>query len=468
MRVLVAARLSRLQRGGRAGLGIDTQDEYSRKWAIEQGHEVIDTAGDTKKGTVAPWDRPNLRPWVTDPERMAMYDGIVAYKNDRLSRGVWADEARIRLWAEENGKTLLIVNGPQWPPRDSGDKALWESKADSARQEWEEDQERSLRNQKALRDAGKLTSKPPWGYESAGEKYEKTMVPTETARVYIPKIFARVADGMALAKVGAWLESKGVVSSAKSGKWWSSSIAFIIRNTTYKGFGQNAKGITIIRVEPLVDAGLWKRANDALSTTKRGRRGPDSGAPALLTGVLFCNRCGSPMYRIRPPRHDYSYRCAGKGPQRKGCGLMLDLDSLDILAINYLSNASEPWTTVVPVPGDDHSSEIEERKAERADLFARLNADEITFEQFTARSTEISAEIDRLGNLPRTLPTVRIEATGETVGQHFTRLDREGKRVMMREAVKLYADKLELPDGTTVPMLRVDSRLFAQPVEWLP
>ena len=121
MRLLLAARLS----VGKGQTGIQTQDLHSREWGEREGHTIIAVAADRRSGIVAPWDRPNLKPWVTQPQLMAKYDGIVAYKNDRLSRGDRADEARIRLWAQDNGKVLMIADGPQWPPRHDGDKWAW-------------------------------------------------------------------------------------------------------------------------------------------------------------------------------------------------------------------------------------------------------------------------------------------------------------------------------------------------------
>src|SRR5690348_7350986 len=129
LRLVLAARLSRKGGNGEDGLGIETQDKRGREWAERQGYVVVAVAADTKSGTVAPWDRKNLRPWVIDPALMATYDGILAYKNDRLSRGCWSDEARIRQWAEEHGKVLVIVDGPQWPPRHDGDEWAWEAMA---------------------------------------------------------------------------------------------------------------------------------------------------------------------------------------------------------------------------------------------------------------------------------------------------------------------------------------------------
>ena len=84
MRVIVAARLSQLAPGQ---TGLDSQDAESQAWAVGQGHTVVAVLPDRKSGTIQPWNRPNLRPWVTDPEKLAEYDAVVAFKLDRLSRG---------------------------------------------------------------------------------------------------------------------------------------------------------------------------------------------------------------------------------------------------------------------------------------------------------------------------------------------------------------------------------------------
>jgi hypothetical protein len=54
---------------------------------------------------------------VTDPEKIALYDVVVAYKTDRYSRGTQEDFTRIEFWATQHGKRLVIVNGPQYPAR---------------------------------------------------------------------------------------------------------------------------------------------------------------------------------------------------------------------------------------------------------------------------------------------------------------------------------------------------------------
>src|SRR6266566_8798550 len=216
MKLLLAARLS--TKTTTEGLGIETQDQRGREWAEREGHEIVATAADYKSGRVAPWDRPNLKPWVTRPDKMQDYDGILAYKNDRLSRGSWDDETRIRQWASEKGKVLVIVDGPQWPPRHDGDFWAWTAQAKQAQAEWEEIRERSMRAQHELRERGKLVGRPPFGYKSVGTKYNRRMVPTDIGRKYVPQIFQRIADGQSLAQVAAWLDSEGVKPNSKAGQ----------------------------------------------------------------------------------------------------------------------------------------------------------------------------------------------------------------------------------------------------------
>jgi hypothetical protein len=71
LRLLLAARSSRKPRKDAngeptrdEGLGIQTQDELARKWAEREGHVIVDVAADTASGSVPPWDRKKLRPWV--------------------------------------------------------------------------------------------------------------------------------------------------------------------------------------------------------------------------------------------------------------------------------------------------------------------------------------------------------------------------------------------------------------------
>jgi site-specific DNA recombinase len=430
MRLLLAARLSRLQANGEQGLGIETQDKRGKEWAERttdpatgKPHVIVDVAADTKSGTVAPWDRPNLKPWVTDPALMAAYDGILAYENDRLSRGCWSDEARIRLWAEEHGKHLIIVDGPQWPPRHDGDRYQWEAMSMQARKEWEDIRERTMRATGELREAGKLTNRPPWGYKSFGEKYDHSMIPTELGREYIPEIFDRVIKCDSLGTIAAWLTSEGVPCSQADGKWWAKTVGFIVRNPAYQGFrcAQDPKtkkyGRVLFQCEPLVDAGIWRAANDALSTRPQRRHGGTVPANrAMLAGAIRCSMCNGPMYRTPAgtTKRVFYYRCAGRGAARKGCGNVVRVEAVDS-AVNEIIAATFSTPVMVKhlIPGTDHSAELEAIRFEIKHLADR----ELPDDEHDAELTRLRAERDRLAALPKTEDRIELIPMKETYSQ---------------------------------------------------
>ena len=457
-RLILAARLSVLHKDGQQGIGIETQDEQSREWAERNGHTVVAVAADVKSGTVPPWDRPSLKPWVTDPDKMVLYDGILAYKNDRLSRGSWSDENKIRQWAEDNHKVLLIANGPQWPPRDQGDFWSWTAQANQARQEWEDIRERCTRAQDELKQRGKLVGKPPFGYTSTGERYDRRLVPTEQGRKYVPGIFRRIIDGESLNEICRWLDAEGVPRGQSNGRegngWWTWVIGNIVRNETYTGFRwqeytdrkTGARLRTVHRCEPLIDSGTFQMANGALKN--RPKKGPSNpGTRAMLAGAIACPHCdGSPMYRITVPwrggtRLPY-YRCAGRGSQRKGCGNMVQLAAVDG-AVNQI--AAKTFNVPVMVkritPGDDHSAELEAVKLE----IRQLASVDLPDDEYDRRLAELRAERDRVNALPVTPGTVELVPTGETYWQLWDALaDAQRGPWLKSHGFRVTADKAEV------------------------
>ena len=397
-------------------IGIETQDKRGHGWAEQQGHVIVAVVPDVKSGTVAPWDRPNLKPWVTDPAKMAIYDGILAYRNDRLSRGCWADEARIRLWAEEHGKVLMIVDGPQWPPRHAGDEWSWEAMAKQARKELEEIRERSMRAQDELRERGKLVGRPSFGYVSAGVKYDHTIIPTEEGRRLVPEIFGRCIDGQSLATIAAWL-------SVETGRaWWPRTVGTIIRNPTYMGrrCQQDPKtktyGKMLLRCEPLVDAATFARAGKALdSRPKRGHVDP-ANRP-MLSGVLACPVCAdSPMYRLNTGY----YRCTGRGADRRGCGNMVRAEvvdaAVDQLIIEWFGT---PVMAHQVIPGNE--ARIAARLEEIRFEIRQLGSADLDDGEYDRRLAGLRAERDQVKAAEVVPDRVELTDTGEVYSELWTR-----------------------------------------------
>ena len=127
-RWIVAARLSRVtkknrERGDSLINGIQTQDLAAAEWAQAEGHEIVAVTKDRNVSGVIPPERPELGPWLTEPDKLVQYDGIVAHAVDRLSRR-YQDVTWLRDWAERNGKKLYVIKDRlRWP--DERDGMLW-------------------------------------------------------------------------------------------------------------------------------------------------------------------------------------------------------------------------------------------------------------------------------------------------------------------------------------------------------
>jgi DNA invertase Pin-like site-specific DNA recombinase len=280
---------------------------------------------------------------------------------------------------------------------------------------------------------GAFHGRPPWGFTTTGEKYRRTLVPTPEGRKYAPEIFQRIADGDTLDVVARWLEAEGVrplgiVSErnehGKTGAWWPKTVSALIRCPTYMGkrceleYNATTKtgkpkftgyGKVLHRCESLVDAGLWKRANDRLD--KARKNGPRLAQRAMLTSVLSCPVCAakgkdSPMYRIfggGKVRIAY-YRCTGRGPDRKGCGNMVPLDLADAMACLVAENTLcwEKVRETVFTAGHNHEPELAEVAFEVKKLGDALAGEKVTEEEYAERMGELLAERKRLKALPAT------------------------------------------------------------------
>ena len=143
--------------------------------------------------------------------------------------------------------------------------------------------------------------------------------------------------------------------------WSESAVRNILHQRAYAGRWIDGHGKTVVTCESVIDADVFERANQALST--REHRGPQAKNKPLLA-KLKCARCGSPMYRIHGTgrsRYYFYYRCFGtkKTGLRKGCGNMVKYERLEkMVAVRVLAWNDEPHQIREWVPGKNWDSEI--------------------------------------------------------------------------------------------------------------
>jgi hypothetical protein len=140
--------------------------------------------------------------------------------------------------------------------------------------------------------------------------------------------------------VGA-LEARGLRG------WYDDKALRVVRNLVYSGEVPEGSRVPIA-VEPLVARELQLEAIAAVEA--RGRKG--AAGAAQPRALLVKLRCGHPdcpgagtwpMYRVRLRNGTESYRCTGRGPQRRGCGNpLVPLADCDALVLSM----TEHWKGV--------------------------------------------------------------------------------------------------------------------------
>jgi DNA invertase Pin-like site-specific DNA recombinase len=453
LRVIIAARLSQKLKkkeresgkGRRDGLGLETQDEYAQEWARGQGMTVVETLADTKSGTVAPWDRKNLKPWVTEPAKMATYDAVLAYSMDRLSRGRQVDFTRIEQWALDNRKVLIVMEeDTRYPSRNDREVAEWDAAKRHARKELEKIAERSDRTQRALLDAGSFVGCPPFGMTTTGAEYAKRLELTEDGRRLMPEVFRMTwQDRAANAAVARWL------SDETGREWYPQSVAPLIRNRAYAGhhlhslparFGRPAQTWDI-PCEAVVDSETWERANRELDrrseiTRTTGRKSGGGQAKTLLAGVARCPVCAAtdnPMYRMPRPGRAPVYYCQKRGRARKraGCGNTVPAPAAEALMDQFMRGNDAEIMTVTRKPPTDYDSAVRDAKNARRSL----DQDAPDYDERHAEATAAvrAAEAERDAHAGET-ETIETAGSGVTYAQRWAGLDEAGRGAWLRKS----------------------------------
>jgi DNA invertase Pin-like site-specific DNA recombinase len=429
LRLLLVARLSKAKTAARRdGVSIEIQDATARDWAEAEGHYVITTVADIKSGTVAPWARKNLKPWMTDPAKMAQYDAILIYHTDRISRGTQEDFTYLEHWAVSHGKRIIVANGPQFPKRDDSDYWRWTSEKDVARKEWERIQARSMATQTTLKAQGHAVGKPPFGYRVVGETYSKRFEIDAVTGPLAREAFTRISQGRTASSVAEYL-------TEATGKLWRvKRVTEMIKRTTYLG---ERDGHTF---EALVTKELWDSANAAMagrSYATGGRRGVHA-----YSGVILCP-CGAPMYHHQSTRNGKPvgvahYRCSrgrvGAAMEAKCGNPALGYDAANA-AVDAEMRADNSWPWVTTTTGGDSA-----RQAELASIRAEINTAVAQGNMGTVGILAAKyAELDAIPAEPiKTVTTRRLDKSIGELWQEAALADQ--REMLSRYQVTVHAD----------------------------
>lgn len=416
MKVVIAARLSRQNDGS---TGLDSQENETIRWAEQHGHEVVAVVADHKTGTSDLWGRPNLRAWVTEPEKLASYDALVALKVDRLTRADDEGISRMKSWARDHSKSLMFVQAGVQFPSEGVEGLLFDAHIRMAHQEWLSISERYRRMQRTLHERDSHVGRVTWGYDVVKAEGIKVLVPNDLGQKWIPAIMQWVTEGHSLTWICEELTNLGV-RGPNGTVWHQSSVGRMVRCQTYSGHRRRS-GHADLQVTALVPADVQAKAIAVLDARVPFGRSGKLDKP-LLQGL----RCGHPdcpgqgswaMYRVAK----HYYRCSGSSANfRKGCGApMVRTEVAERLVLGGTSYWNQqPHEEDVYVPGNTVDEELNAARAQMALELSQTAPDDIPVVA-TAWATKLS-QIASQGHIE---PSWIRRSTGQTEGEYLVGLD---------------------------------------------
>ncbi|ETB29469.1 recombinase family protein [Mycobacterium avium] len=431
---------------------VERQREIITQWSKLHDHTIVGWAEDIDvSGKLSPFDTPQFGDWLNN--RYPEFDGVVAWKLDRLARNMFGLNDLFQ-WAKANNKTVVSITESLDLSTTVG-VMVAQILAGVAQMELEAIQARQSGSQAHLRQVGRWPGgNAPYGYRVVrnGNGCKLDLDPEKAAVVSM--IVDRILDGNTMASVCRELNSAGV-PAPKGGKWQISTMRHLLRSPALRGHRVH-KGQVILGDDgqpvafgpELVDAETFQRLQAAL-VPGNGAGGRKNASP--LSGLAKCAECGAAMgYESstgRDHRRRYYYRakCDHRTAMRA--------DQLEQMAESMLlwHYGDKEITRREWIPGEDHTIALQEAVARYDALSARLTANlpEIAKQRLEKQLEAVEAELGRLSELPQVEGHWAQVGTGRTWNMEWLDADVDQRRAMLREAGMSF---LVAPKGARVTL----------------
>lgn len=449
--------------------------------AERRGLTIIGWAEDlgTSAAKVAPWDRPELGPWLQRPDE---YDALIFWKLDRLCRSV-ADFAAMVGWAQPSPQhpfvhhSLPAVDRPKNLVSTAGEvdlstnagKAMATVVAVFAQLEADIIAERvnDARTQLYVEKRWH-GGRYPYGYRP--ERIEtggwRLTVDPETSSV-LTELIDRMLAGEPAFAVALDYDRRGIPTPKGGDSWRKVNISGMLRSRallgeyTFKGITDDGLPGESVRADALIPLSKFNDLQALLAGN--GKRQRQTGAHMLLD-VAVCAECGSPMYlrTMRQKTADktavtgtYRYLgCGGNWSRRVDCSAKASVRAEkveDMVSEVLLANIGDlEVVRQERVSGVDYTAEIDEQLAQLkrlAGMAAAVADDDAMAGVYAELITEREARIRELRSYPSQTAGVREVGTGKTYREVFEAAEAVGKRRLLLEAGVRVEVRKARPDG---------------------
>ncbi len=450
------------QEQAREGYSIEEQASRLRSYCNAMGwpdHKLYTDPGYSGGST----DRPALQQLIRDVEAGGI-SRVVVYKLDRLSRSQLDTLYLIeRVFLAHSCEFVSISES-----FDTGTpfgRAMVGILAVFAQLEREQIRERMTMGREARAKEGKYFGGGP---APVGYEYQNGLlhvVPDEA--IIIREIYSRFIAGDPIHEIAIDLDRRGI--RHKHGPWEGKRVMKVLSSPLYIGkVAFNKKQYEGLH-QPIVDMETWQAAQERLAVRREltKKYAQVSGKHSLLTGLIWCARCGA-RYRGSGAAQKYRYYICYS--RRKSSSYMVRDPScmnrswrqerLDDLILGEIAKLSVDPSAIPEVSSRPHPEEqiaalestladVRRRKGRLLDLYATqtaLTPDELSarINPLAERETRLQAEIETL----RATAGMEEQQAVKLVSS-FADVIARGVYSEIRALIEALIDRIEL-DGDTV------------------
>jgi DNA invertase Pin-like site-specific DNA recombinase len=470
LRAVVAARVSHVQ--GPEKTSHHLQKDKGVKCAENEGWDVVGIVEDLDVSAIklGPWDRPDLKQWLTD--RRADFDVLIFTKTDRVFRRA-EDSNDLCKWAKENRKILVLIDDgiriDFYTPEDKQDPmTAMMSRMFLFMASFFAEMEGRRFIQRAQDRVAVLTKTdrwgygvPPYGFKVVDHKTGKGKALAHDADMQevMRAIVARLLSGDSIYKMTADLIESGVPSPqdaarirrgrpAKGTRWTRGKLVEILSSPATQGVktikgkpALTAEGEFVMVGPPSFDDETWSRVQAELRARSRTGKRRRHTANALLN-VGKCAICGKNLHsrtKTTPSGITHRYLYCGNDPRPcPKVSIVTETAEREVENAFLSIYKNRPVKQRVWQEGSDHSHELDQTnqtiESLREDREMGLYSTPEDEARYRTQMKALITRRDALAAQPIIKSGWKSVETGETYGSMWPDATPEERRKMLIDA----------------------------------
>ena len=417
---------------------LNQQTERFLAFCQEHGYQVAATFVDTKDAEEAESGFRQMLGFIERGDHgfvVAVVDGLGVLGSDlgrAAVRMLTIEEAGATVYEAESGEEAARAIVGQW----DGNK----------RKAPVSERVRAAMRRRAVR--GEALGRPPFGY-CVGANRRLEIVPDEAVVVqYIFRLY--LEEGLGIRRIAGRLNEENI-PTRRGGRWSMVSVRDILRNRAYLGT-YSRFGVRIPDSHrALVSPSDFRKVQENMAKRRRGGTGR-SLQPFLLSGLVFCGRCGNRMIGVSR-RQQWTTRA---GEERKATYRYYQCESRtnqNTCTYNTQREA-ELEGRVRELLAEPNGAATRLQRAGGADAYAEELQGEIERIEGKLRQTRRQVESLVGEAAGGQLPIERMKALGTTFVREQRELQREAQEARARLAAERSdAEREEQAEATTKRLL---------------